>query len=609
MSRADAFAAFYRETYSRVLHQLYAVTGNVELSHQAVGDGFVAAAHHWRKVRVDPDREAWIRQRSLHAAGRRRRDAGATYDDRTPAASRELFEALRPLSAGDRHLLVAHLVVGLDLSAAAREVGVTDEAARRSLDHAAVVLRAAGIDLEHKSLAARLDDLHTDVRDVPANRAGRLRREGNRRRRSHLALAGVAALALTIGAGALTAAKPEASAMVESLPGTTTPPPVERSPTFQQPDFTSSQLTSLDEVSRLDPKARWRIAETSDDFEPTKPIHRCLTAIPADPRADHLWLREHVTGRAAQPTSVVETLEVSATADHAEKSYDRVVQALATCPRGGFEVTKYADVTEAGGDATLIRLTHVARKGVSADQVAVVRTGRAVVTWLVQASDKHPVSDSSLVALLSSSVNQICGYADGACAFDARSVSATPPAAQGSRGLLGPADLPVMIGVPDPWVATDPERTRSNPAGTECDRADFVGSGAKDVRTRSYVVPTADKLPTLFGMTQVVGTFKDPAQAREFMRDVERDVRTCNDRQPSVEMKSSDDIPVQRGAGAVWEIQVGTSEQRAITFRVALVRVGTSVSQLTFTPVDRFDLSAREYAALAQRTADRLRQF
>jgi hypothetical protein len=611
MPRADAFDAFHRDAHGRLLHQVYAATGTIEGARECVADAFVSAAHHWRKVEADPAREAWVRQRALESAHRNRVAARMAYDQRTPESSRRLFDALRSMREDDRHLVVAHLVAGLDLQAAAREAGITDDAARRSLDLTARAAREAGLDLDAVSLKSRLDAVQDDIRHLRTQPAKRLRREGNRRRRSHLVLTGTAALALAIGAGALTADKPEASAVIEALPGTSTPTTPTQSPpeTFEQPDFTADQLMSLDEVAELDTQARWSIADTSADFGHTRPLHPCLTVIPSDPKATHVWLRQFATAHKQQPTTATQLLEVSRNAKRAAASYDRLIGQLSTCPRGGYQVTRFGELQGMGSDARYVRLAHATRRGVEEDRLMVALTGRATVVWLVQAPSQRPVPDRRLSALLYDTVNQVCGYADGRCAskrFAARELLPLP--APRTRGFLSAVDMPVLPGLPDPWVATPPKRTRANPAATECDEADFRGEGATALRFSSFVLPTAETLSDIFGMTQSVGEFRTAGDARGFVREVRRAVATCNDRQLSMEVRGADSFNAPRGSGDIWEISVGTSEQRALTFRVALARVGDTVTQMTFTASRNYDLSPREYADLTRRAMARLNQ-
>ena len=125
---------------------------------------------------------------------------------------------------------------------------------------------------------------------------------------------------------------------------------------------------------------------------------------------------------------------------------------------------------------------------------------------------------------------------------------------------------------------------------------------------RSFVVPTADKLPDIFGMNQAVGEFRSTAAARAFVHEVRRSVGTCNDRQLSLEVRDAKDVDVRGGSADIWRIAVGTSEDKALIFRVALVRVGNVVSQLTFTPSRNYDIRDGQYVVLTQRVAARLHQ-
>ena len=69
-SRADAYAAFYRESRGRLLHQVYAYCGDGEVAQRALADAFVSAGHHWRKIADDPHKDAWVRERAFKATGR-----------------------------------------------------------------------------------------------------------------------------------------------------------------------------------------------------------------------------------------------------------------------------------------------------------------------------------------------------------------------------------------------------------------------------------------------------------------------------------------------------------------------------------------------------------
>jgi len=123
MTRVDEFDAFYSESRREVLHQVYALTGDLSASAAAVEDAYAHAWQHWPKVRrgdpldyVRP--EAWRGALLRHTAHlRRRRHADG--------ADTALLDALADLSTSARRLVILQTLAGLDLSTAAREVGVT----------------------------------------------------------------------------------------------------------------------------------------------------------------------------------------------------------------------------------------------------------------------------------------------------------------------------------------------------------------------------------------------------------------------------------------------------------------------------------------------------
>jgi hypothetical protein len=187
-------------------------------------------------------------------------------------------------------------------------------------------------------------------------------------------------------------------------------------------------------------------------------------------------------------------------------------------------------------------------------------------------------------------------------------VGQVPPKIDRAQGFLTALDLPVFSGLTEPWVATSPSAVKSNPAATACDQADFAAARARGLQARSYVVPSARTLATIFGMTETRGTFRSVQSASAFLKQVSQNVRRCHDRQLSLDVKSSSVFQVEQGTARSWTITLAASKSRDLTFKVALFRAGTTVGQVTFTPTPRYDLSNAEYAALVRRAALRATQ-
>jgi hypothetical protein len=161
----------------------------------------------------------------------------------------------------------------------------------------------------------------------------------------------------------------------------------------------------------------------------------------------------------------------------------------------------------------------------------------------------------------------------------------------------------VFADLTEPWVATSPSAVKTNPAATACDRADFAGAKASNLQARSFVVPSARTLATIFGMTETRGKFASVQAASRFIQQVSQDVRRCHDRQLSLAVKSSRTFAVEQGVARAWTIKLAASRSRDLTFKVGLFRAGSTVGELTFTPTPRYDLDDAEYTALVRRAA------
>ncbi|MBA3232750.1 MAG: hypothetical protein H0T17_02190 [Propionibacteriales bacterium] len=612
MSRADAFHAFYRESRARLLVQVYAYAGDTELAQRALADAYVDAGHHWRKLVDSPGKDAWMRERAFRATGRvqnRARKPWYVRAQRTADEHRRMLQELQALAPADRTLLIVHLLAGLDLPSAAREAGITADAAAVSLRTSLEGLAAAGVVSTTFELRDRLAGLPHDLADEPVDRASWLRREGDRRRRANVVLAGLLSLAVVIGAGALTAARPQVPAPPETRQPTATAPPSKVAPApAPAPDFDTSLLAPLTDVRRVVVPNPWRVRHTSADFGVAQPYDECVPAVPSDDRAEHFWVREFAAGRGRRATTATEALEVSRSADAAGRNRDRLVKMLTGCAAPHHQITGFHRLRGVGDGGNLVTMRYADRGVIHTRQVSIAQTGKAVLVWVVDAPTAEPVGGARLVSLTGLSAARLCELAVGRCGHRPyTAVAVPPPPVDRARGFLTTVDMPVFEGLRAPWVATAPNAARTNPAATECDRADFAGAGAKDLRARSLVVPAATKLATIFGMTETVGSFGSVGKAESFLTGVDSVVRRC-DRQLSLSVESNVPIRVERGRGRIYEVALALSKTQTITFRIALVRIGTMVAQVTFTPTARFDLTAPEYEALIQRAALRVSQ-
>ena len=94
MVREASFDSFYRATRRQLLHQAFALTGDLPAAQSAVRDAYVGAWQHWRKVSRLGDPLDWVRPRAWQLAQRRhtariwhRNKAGSCCSSTSPAST------------------------------------------------------------------------------------------------------------------------------------------------------------------------------------------------------------------------------------------------------------------------------------------------------------------------------------------------------------------------------------------------------------------------------------------------------------------------------------------------------------------------------------------
>ncbi|GGV10163.1 hypothetical protein GCM10010495_24210 [Kitasatospora herbaricolor] len=162
------FEELYESAHTRLVQQVFLLTGARRHTLHCVHLAFGAALRVWPEVSALPDPEAWVRARACeaalspwHRAGRRRaaavrrpwrRQAVRPADesqavlpdhDRLSDQDRALLKALRRLSRPQRRALVLHDGIGLPAAAVAVEVESSTAAAEGRVLAARVALAAA----------------------------------------------------------------------------------------------------------------------------------------------------------------------------------------------------------------------------------------------------------------------------------------------------------------------------------------------------------------------------------------------------------------------------------------------------------------------------------
>ena len=138
----EEFDAFFSVSYSRLVGQLYAMTGDWAGAQELVLEAFVRAWDHRSQFDLVAAPDSWIRTVAWHLAGsRRRREREAAGDGAPAGAERVTFvEALRRLGEDQRCAAVLHYLCDLGIEEIAAETGVAVEAVAMGLARARAAL-------------------------------------------------------------------------------------------------------------------------------------------------------------------------------------------------------------------------------------------------------------------------------------------------------------------------------------------------------------------------------------------------------------------------------------------------------------------------------------
>jgi RNA polymerase sigma-70 factor (ECF subfamily) len=137
MADSDDFDAFYHATNRRLLHQMYAMTGNLADAQECTQEAYARAWQRWSTVGDYRDPEAWVRTVARRiAVSRWRRTRNRLLAHRRlggPSAlpgpgpdTVALVTALGQIPVAQRTAIVLHHLVGLPVAEIASETGVAE---------------------------------------------------------------------------------------------------------------------------------------------------------------------------------------------------------------------------------------------------------------------------------------------------------------------------------------------------------------------------------------------------------------------------------------------------------------------------------------------------
>jgi DNA-directed RNA polymerase specialized sigma24 family protein len=625
MRNPESFDAYYVGTRARFLHEAYALTGDAPASRGALRDAYVVAWHHWRKVSLLDDPDAYIRG-IAHGRARRRHTARIWHRDKTlDPGIKATFDALSKLSASQRQLLVLTGLSTLSMHDIARTVGLPRGDAERELQTATSQF-ALHRDVATTDIRGLLEDLAAPLETVRWPRVTVIRRTGAARRRTHTVVGAAMATAALVVSGSLVAGGSGAEATSlsteKATSGITVHAPSEA--TTGEAVIDEESLLTDDQVTRVGAKLAWAETGTTDNLSGDGLIAPCQRERFADPEGvaalARTWEGSETTVKrttvrrngkervrkkkvTSVSSTVLQMVEMSSGEEQAAQGFETASLWFAACMDPRTQLMSSRTVKGVGESARQFRL-RTWGKVPSSVSVGMARSGSLVVTTLVR-SQAGPVPDKAVATTLAAAVNRLCGSPGaGACAGRARGHSTDPLAIGDPPGLLMAVDLPPVAAARGPWTGTDPERARTNYAATRCDGTTFQSKGIRKPLTRTFVfleTPNADQL----GLTQTVGLMREKA-AKRFVEVVRTRLRQCGAANLGTEVTPLAAMSRKSQELQVWALSIELNDQQSFPFFMAIVRDGNAVSQVGFTPDRKMTMSRADFVGVARRSLERL---
>ncbi|MGH1563513.1 hypothetical protein [Mumia sp. DW29H23] len=621
MPKVEEFDTFYDSTSRYVTHLTYAESGDRALTQEAVTEAYEKAWQGWGKQR-SRDPLAFVRGEAFRHArlARGTRPWRRRHEDDSDLA---LIEALQDLPSRTRRLIILQTLGELDLSSAARDLAITDAEAVTETQQAVTALEQA-LGQSIGQVESRLLGLSEISERITLPRPSAIRAKARKRSRRRTLGAVAAATAAVVAAGlAVAPASPMSQAQAQ-----------ERNRVGERPveaarpgdAVTARSLLNATEVGRINPARDWTTVTTSAD-EPSgdeekeaatadtaaaesarasegDPLTSCAPRRFATSNPVKTYVREFEAY--GQPEQAVHVLEVAHDATAAQQAFKRRLQWYADCAVPRVQITSgTATIDGAASPVTIVRLRELTSPTRTLT-IGLMQTG-VVNTMLVHRTDG--TAAPSVVAFgqtLVDGMRLACASSGGPCTTSTKVVGAPLPRTSSNPGFLAAADLPPVGAQTQPWAGTEPKAPSDNPAATMCDRANFLTRGVAKARGRLYVVPNDKAAPRTFGIGQSIATFRTPAQARTFVRGLEKRIAKCEDRNQAATVVAGKAVRGAGYSGKTWRMSFETGRKSVISYRLALVVRGATVTEVAQSGTKRADLSSAQFVQVADRAGQRL---
>ena len=600
MTRVDEFNNFYSSTSATALKATYAVCGDRKVAFEATVDAYRRAWRDWTKIR-NHNPLGWVRNEAwkLTALSRGTHLLRRKHEE---DADVELLDALGELQVDNRRLIVLLTLGRTDLEEASREVGIPAEQGIES------VTASLG-KLEHRlgqslgEIEERMHGLGAVTHRLEMPPASTVRRRAQVGRRRNTVLLVTAAFLLVVGGGFMVtdgdALQTRAALPHREKIGSEGPDLV-----LQAQKIGTDDLLTSAQIRRLDPKGAWKIVDTDDNTQSTAPYATCPTKRFANKDPLRAFVRTYEVG--GRPDErVAQAIEVSRSTDQAMDAYSRVVSWYSDCEHPRVQLVGSYVVERPFGDFRILRLrSH--RSPERTFTVGFSHSGTVTSTLVHEVDGAGGPDIEKFAQTLNDSVAQVCKESGGRCSENIEVVPTDPPPTSEAPAFLGIVDLPPIADIDQVWAGVKPFRPKVNPAATQCDAANFRAKSVKSTQSRIFVIPEAHDLPQAFGVAETVGRFGSDDDAKAFVKEVQKRIARCPKVNLSAEVDQEKSITSGNHSGTAWRVGLEVNKKSRVYYRMAIVRKGSDVAQVTFTASGRYDINQGSFVDLATRASQRL---
>ncbi|WP_332643651.1 hypothetical protein [Aeromicrobium sp.] len=600
MTRVDEFNSFYTSTFSQALEVTYAVTGDRHVAFESTVDAYRRAWRDWSKIRAGNPlayvrNEAWKLtglSRGTHPLRRKHEEDSDT----------QLLDALGEMNVTDRRLIVLMTLGNTDLEEASQEVNLPAEEGIESVTNALATLEAK-LGQSIDEIERRMHGLGTATDAFEEPTPAKIRKAAKRGRQRNTVILVAASVALAIGGGFIVtegdALDSRASLPYREKIGAERPDVV-----LDAENIDTGNLLTLTQVGQLDPRSVWSVENTDENIDNTTPYATCPVKRFADTDPLKVLVRTY-TANGQDKERVAQAIEVSRSTKIADAAYRRLVRWYSDCQHPRVQLVDSYSVKRPAGDFQILLLRSHSTP-VRTFTVGFSHSGNVTSTLVHEVDGTVGPRIGAFARTLNNAVSRLCADTGGNCTDEIAVTRTEPPRTSQDPAFLGIVDLPPIAQIDRVWVGVEAfSAAKVNPAATGCDRADF--SAIKTAKSKLFVIPQARELPKEFGVAETIGRFPSEKLAKEFVKTISDRVNECGVKNLTAKVDQRDSFRTGQYSGKTWRISLEVTKGQRIIFRGAIIRRGSDVAQVTFTPSGKFDVSSKVFKAVAARAGARLR--